>query len=89
MVKQRIKIFIFAVLFSLLVVPVINIASTPFEVIKTTKNWKKRTFLYNLDFASRWLAMVMLPLGISVDPKQVVVGTAESRVTRYFSTNFQ
>ena len=75
MVKQRIKIFIFAVLLSLLVVPVINIASTPFEVIKTTKNWKKRTFLYNLDFASRWLAMVMLPLGISVDPKQVVVGT--------------
>jgi alginate O-acetyltransferase complex protein AlgJ len=66
----RIAIFSSAVLLSLLIVPVVNILSAPnFEAIK----WEK-TFLYNMDFGSRWLAKVLYPFGISTDPKQVIIG---------------
>ena len=67
---RRTAIFLSAVLLSLLIVPVANILSAPnFQAIK----WKK-TFLYNMDFGSRWLAKVLYPFGISTDPKQVIIG---------------
>lgn len=69
--KSRTLIFLWAVLLSLLIVPAANIFSAPSrEAIK----WREKTFLYNLDFASRWAARLLYPLGISTDPRQVVIG---------------
>lgn len=54
-----------------MIVPVINILAAPNrDAIK----WRKKAFLYNMDFASRWAARLLYPLGISTDPKQVIVG---------------
>jgi alginate O-acetyltransferase complex protein AlgJ len=70
-VKRRIVIFLSVVLLSLLVVPLANILFAPNrDAIK----WQQKTFLYNIDFVSRWLAKVLYPFGISTDPKQVIIG---------------
>jgi alginate O-acetyltransferase complex protein AlgJ len=70
-VRSRIIIFLSAVLLSLLIAPAINVFSAPSrDAIK----WRKKTFLYNMDFASRWAAKLLYPLGISIDPKQVIIG---------------
>ena len=69
--KHSVFVFLSAVLLSLLVVPVINILAVPNrDAIK----WTEKSFLYNMDFASRWTARLLYPLGISTDPKQVIVG---------------
>lgn len=69
--KRSVWVFLFAVLLSLLIVPVINILAAPnHEAIK----WRKKSFLYNMDFASEWAARLLYPFGISTDPKQVVIG---------------
>jgi alginate O-acetyltransferase complex protein AlgJ len=70
-VNRRVFIFIAAVLSSLLVVPAINVLDAP---SRAAIQWKKKTFLYNVDFLSRWTAKLLYPLGISTDPKQVIVG---------------
>lgn len=69
--KRRIVIFLSAVLLSLLVVPVINILS---KSSRDEIKWWEITFLYNMDFASRWAARLLYPLGISMDPEQVIIG---------------
>lgn len=72
--KRRIVLFLAAVLLSLLVVPAINILSVPsLDAIK----WRKTDFLYNMDFASRWVSRSLYPLGISTNPKQVIVGRGD------------
>jgi hypothetical protein len=70
-VKRSVFIFLSAVLLSLLAVPLFNILAAPSrDAIK----WKEKSFLYNVDFASRWVALFLYPLGISTDPKQVIIG---------------
>lgn len=69
--RRSVFIFLSAVLLSLLVVPIINILAAPSrDAIK----WKEKAFLYNMDFASRWAALLLYPFGISTNPKQVIVG---------------
>lgn len=69
--RYRVFAFLSAVLLSLLLVPVINILSAPNrDAIK----WKEKNFLYNMDFVSRWAARLLYPLGISTDPKRVIIG---------------
>lgn len=69
--NRRVFIFLFAVLTSLLVVPAINLLNAPsLEVAR----WHTRSFLYNMDFLSRWSAKLLYPLGISTDPQQVIIG---------------
>lgn len=69
--KGRTLIFTGAVLLSLLIVPAVNIFSAPSrEAIK----WRDKSFIYNMDFASRWVARLFYPLGISNDPGQVIIG---------------
>ena len=54
----------------LTVVPVINIATAPNKAsIKLEKS-----FLYNMDFVSRWVELLLYPLGISMHPEQVIIG---------------
>ena len=69
--KNRVLIFLVIVLFSLLVPPVINIfsASNVNEI-----NWKKKSFLYNMDFFSRICSMGFYYFGISTNSKQVIIG---------------
>lgn len=70
-VRRRVFVFISAVLLILLIVPCINYLSVPsLEGIK----WKRKAVLYNMDFASRWLTRHLYPLGISTDPRQVIIG---------------
>lgn len=69
--RRSVFVFLSAVLLSLLVVPVINIISAPSrDAIK----WREKSFLYNMDFASRWAALFLYPFGISTNSKQVMVG---------------
>lgn len=60
-----------AVFLSLSVVPVVNILSaSSVDAIR----WMEKSFIYNMDFASRWMAKLLYPLGISTNPKQAIVG---------------
>ena len=69
--KRSVVRFLLAALSSLLVVPVINILAAPnLDTIK----WTEKAFLFNMDFASRLTARLLYPLGISTDPKQVILG---------------
>jgi len=69
--RRRVFIFILSTLSSLLIVPILNIiAASNQSAIK----WQDKSFLYNVDFVSRWLALGLYPLGISLDPKKVIVG---------------
>lgn len=69
--KRNVLVFIFLVLAVLIAIPAKNIITTPKD---HEINWQEKSFLYNMDFASRWTAMVLYPLGISTDPKQVIIG---------------
>lgn len=69
--RRGVLIFICIVLASLLVAPAVNILAAP---DRDAIRWNRKAFLYNMDFASRWLARLLYPLGISTDPKQVIVG---------------
>ena len=69
--RKRIVIFLSVVLCSLLIAPVVNILSSPdSQAVK----WHDKAFLYNMDFALRWLSRALYSLGISTDPQQVVIG---------------
>lgn len=68
--KHRISIFLVALLAVLLIVPAVNISrARNFEAIQ----WEK-SFFYNMDFASGFAAKWLYPLGISINPKSVVIG---------------
>jgi hypothetical protein len=69
--KRNVWVFIFLVLAVLVAVPVKNIITAPNS---QPINWQDKAFLYNMDFASRWAATILYPLGISTDPNQVIVG---------------
>jgi len=70
-VKRSVVQFLLAALSSLLLVPFINILAAPnLDAIK----WTEKSFLFNMDFASRLTARLLYPLGISTDPKQVILG---------------
>lgn len=69
--KNRVLFFLSAVLLSLLVIPAINIASAPDP---GASKWYERTFLYNMDFGARWASSLLYPFGISINPKQVIIG---------------
>ncbi len=69
--RKRIVIFLSVVLCSLLIAPVVNILSSPnSQAVK----WHDKAFLYNMDFASRWLSRALYSLGISTNPQQVIIG---------------
>nr|WP_202971854.1 hypothetical protein [Pseudomonas sp. LPH1] len=69
--KRSVFAFLLSVALVLLIVPAANILTAPsYEVA----NLKEKSFLYNMDFVSRWMASLLYPLGISTDPKQVIIG---------------
>ncbi|WP_191832913.1 alginate O-acetyltransferase AlgX-related protein [Pseudomonas fluorescens] len=69
--KRSVYAFVLAVLLVLLSIPAINIITAPNKgAIKLTE----KSFLYNMDFVSRWTARLLYPLGVSTDPDQVIVG---------------
>ena len=69
--KRKTLIFIGTVFLTILIVPLITIISAPnLDAIK----WKEKTFLYNMDFASKWTARTLYFLGISLDPNQMIIG---------------
>lgn len=69
--KRSILAFLLSIALALLTAPVINIIIAPsLEAI----NLKEKSFLYNMDFVSRWAALLLYPMGISTDPKQVIIG---------------
>lgn len=69
--KPKVIFFIALNLLVLLSIPAINIFEAP---NRGAINWKSKAFLYNMDFAPRWAAAVLYPLGISTDPQQVIIG---------------
>lgn len=69
--KRRVFVFLLIALLGLLIVPAINIFKAP---RRDAIEWRKKSFLYNMDFASRLMAKFLYPLGISTDPLQVIVG---------------
>jgi len=52
-------------------VPVLNLLSRP---NLEGKEWREKTFLYNMDSVSEYLSWMLYPLGISITPEQVVIG---------------
>lgn len=62
--------FLLLVLCALLVVPTINVLSSP-DPLKV--KWKKKT-LYNMDFALLPLTALLYPMGISTEPGKVTIG---------------
>jgi alginate O-acetyltransferase complex protein AlgJ len=70
-VRRSVFHFLSIVLLSIFVIPIFNILSAPSrDAIK----WTEKSFLYNIDFASKWTALFLYPFGISTDPKKVIVG---------------
>jgi hypothetical protein len=69
--KRNVLVFVFMVLVALVAVPIKNII-TALEERPT--NWLDKSFLYNMDFASRWAATILYPFGISTDPSNVIIG---------------
>jgi len=70
-VKRNTFIFLSVVLLSLLAVPATNIFTAP---SRETIKWGEKSFLYNMDFISRWAALLLYPVGISTDSNQVIIG---------------
>jgi hypothetical protein len=69
--KRSVFAFLLSILLVLLCIPAINILSAPDKsAIKLTE----KSFLYNMDFVVRWTSRVLYPLGISIDPKETVIG---------------
>lgn len=69
--KRRILTFIAVTLSILLVVPIINGQRTPAgEPVR----WRDRDFLFNMDFLLPHIAGLLYPLGISIAPRQVIIG---------------
>lgn len=69
--RRRIHAFVALTLLALALVPAINLFKAPTLEGKT---WRKRGFLYSMDALAPWLARPLYELGISLDPKQVIVG---------------
>lgn len=69
--KHRLFAFLSLMCLMLIIVPTINIIAAP---NKTAINLRDKSFLYNMDFVSRWVASLLYPLGISTDPAQVIIG---------------
>lgn len=69
--KRNVLGFVFLALAVFIAIPVKNILTAPEN---QAINWNDKTFLYNMDFASRWAATILYPLGISTDPTQVIIG---------------
>ena len=69
--KRSVFVFVLSVLLLLLCVPAVNIltAKDKSEIKLTDKS-----FLYNMDFVSRWTAELLYPFGISTSPDQVIIG---------------
>ena len=70
-VRRRTLIFLLSVFLSLLIIPAVNIISA--SDLGGVK-WYKKGFLFNMDFALRRASKSLYPVGISVDPKQAVIG---------------
>lgn len=69
--RRRVVIFILGTLCSLLIVPMVNIIAAPNQ---SAIKWQEKSFFYNVDFVSRWLALGLYPFGISLDPTKVIIG---------------
>lgn len=69
--KRSVFAFLLSVALVLLAVPAINIITAP---SRDAIRLQEKSFLYNMDFISRWTASALYPIGISTDPKQVIIG---------------
>lgn len=68
--KRKILAFLVAASAGLLLVPLINV----YRDHSSINNLRSRAFLFNIDFISESIALMLYPLGISVDPQQVIIG---------------
>ena len=69
--KNRVLFFLLGGFLFLATIPVINIVLAPStDLVK----WKSKSFLYNLDFVSKRFALFCYKYGISIEPKQVIIG---------------
>ena len=68
--RKLTQLFLLLVFCALLVVPTINVFSSPHPL---KVKWKKKS-LYNMDFALHQLTAALYQLGISTEPGNVVVG---------------
>jgi len=69
--KRSVFAFLLTAALALLAVPAINIIIAPG---RDAIRLQDKSFLYNMDWASRWTASALYPMGISTDPKQVIIG---------------
>lgn len=69
--RKRVFIFLLAVVCGLLIVPLVNIVLNP--TLEDGK-WRRKEFLYNMDFLSEWPSFFLYQAGISTHPKQLVIG---------------
>ncbi len=69
--KRRIAVFFAVAVAILAIVPAINLLSAK---DRQAIRWKDPKFFFNVDALSALASRALLPLGISTDPKQVIVG---------------
>lgn len=72
--KIKTRLFIFFALLIMAIIPTINYKAHS-ESRKEWRQWFDKTKLYNLDFALPKLSQLAYKFGISVSPKQVLIGS--------------
>jgi alginate O-acetyltransferase complex protein AlgJ len=73
-VKRRILVFFVVAALILSIMPAIHILSAQ---DRKAIRWTDRGFLYNVDALSAVVSRLLLPLGISTDPEQAIIGRKE------------
>jgi alginate O-acetyltransferase complex protein AlgJ len=72
-VRKKVVLFISSILLGLAIVPVINLTLGNTSQ-KIRDKWWDRSALYNLDFLLPIVSQYFYRLGISINPKQVIIG---------------
>jgi len=70
--KRKLTTFLLIVFIAMMVIPAINIITTHGI---TTKQLRKKSFLYNMDIISKWTQEIFYPLGVSIHSSQVIIGS--------------
>lgn len=69
--KRKVIIYLATFLIFIIIVPVVNLLSSP---TVRTDEWRKKGYLYNIDFIAKYISGFLYSFGISTDSNQVVIG---------------
>jgi len=74
LMKTKIHVFLALALISLTLIPAANLVSHGTQAVQKNQNWWSVSNLYNTDILMPLLGRAFYAAGISIDPKQVIIG---------------